>query len=296
MSAAVGYNFVSQLRSPHIAFEEHDGPLGIKCCFNGLEIYEVEGRRLSVDAATYLVLNSGQRYASMLQGGQATESFCIWFRPTFAEEVLSSLRTPTDLLLEDPQRSMQQPVQFFERLYPHDALVSPVLLRIRHAVNNELASPPWLEEQMHLLLERLLQTHRNLYCEIERLPATRQATRVELYRRLYRARDFLDSNVDVTVTLAATAEAACLSPHYFLRQFKHLFRETPHQYHRRRRLEKAQYLLTATEQSVTDICFGLGFESLGSFSWLFRHQFGLSPAQYRAQFARDRHIHLLATR
>ncbi len=290
MPTAVKYNFASQLSSADLGFEPHEGPLGIKCCFNGEELYEVEGRRLIVDETSYLVLNQGQRYGSALRGDRKAESFCIWFRPAFAEQVLCSLRTPADQLLEDPFRRSRQPVLFFERLYPHDTIVSPRLMRIRRAANNGLAAQPWLEEQFHLLLEDLLQAHRNIYRELERLPATREVTRVELYRRLHRAKDFLDSNVELPATLAETAEVACLSPHYFLRQFKHLFHETPHQYHRRRRLERARYLLVESERSVTDICFQLGFESLGSFSWLFRRFFGLSPAQYREECGRHLHI------
>jgi AraC family transcriptional regulator len=283
-------NFVSQLRAPSLAFPEHDGPLSIKCCFQGEELYEVEGGRYRVDEAAYLVLNHGQRYASVLDENEGTESCCFWFRTAFAERALASLSVPDDRLLDDPRLRSQQAILFFERLYRHDDLVSPVLFRIREAANAGRANRLWLEEQFHILVERLLQVHRNIYHEVERLPATRQATRDELYRRLYRARDFLASSPELPVTLSEAADVACLSPHYFLRQFKHLFCQTPHEYHRRARLERARHLLETTEQSVTEICFGLGFESLGSFSWLFRRYFGLSPAQYRAEHGRRQAI------
>ncbi|MEP7220005.1 MAG: helix-turn-helix transcriptional regulator, partial [Bacteroidota bacterium] len=81
--------------------------------------------------------------------------------------------------------------------------------------------------------------------------------------------------------LADMAKIACLSPHHFLRLFKHAFQETPHQYLTRKRLEWAQDLLTSTERSITDICVSIGFESLGSFSWLFRRRFGASPDLFR---------------
>ncbi|HZO91755.1 MAG TPA: AraC family transcriptional regulator, partial [Chthonomonadaceae bacterium] len=155
-------------------------------------------------------------------------------------------------------------------------------------------SQPWLEEQFHLLLQRLLQAHRNIYREVERLPAIRQATRLELYRRLHRAKDYLDASWETPVTLAEVANVASLSPHHFLRQFRALFHETPHQYHRRKRLGRARHLLVTTEQPVTEICFSLGFESLGSFSWLFHQYFGLSPRQYRAEHARHARILKLA--
>lgn len=46
-------------------------------------------------------------------------------------------------------------------------------------------------------------------------------------------------------------------------------------------MEQARKLLAKTEMPVTEICFAVGFDSPGSFSWLFRKRVGLSPAQYR---------------
>ncbi|MEO6887705.1 MAG: helix-turn-helix transcriptional regulator [Ktedonobacteraceae bacterium] len=57
--------------------------------------------------------------------------------------------------------------------------------------------------------------------------------------------------------------------------------QSHHQYLITRRLERAQHLLLHTDRSVTEICFALGFESLGSFSWLFRQRIGCSPTTYR---------------
>jgi len=44
------------------------------------------------------------------------------------------------------------------------------------------------------------------------------------------------------------------------------FGETPHRYLQRRRVERAMFLLRSTDRSVTDVCFDVGFNSLGTFS------------------------------
>jgi len=36
-----------------------------------------------------------------------------------------------------------------------------------------------------------------------------------------------------------------------------------------------------TALSVTEVCYTVGFASLGSFSWLFKRRFGISPEAYR---------------
>jgi len=81
--------------------------------------------------------------------------------------------------------------------------------------------------------------------------------------------------------LSDVARAACLSPYHFHRSFTVAFGKTPHQYLTAHRLERAAQLLRRTPMSVTQICFDSGFESLGSFSSLFRRNFGTSPREFR---------------
>ena len=61
------------------------------------------------------------------------------------------------------------------------------------------------------------------------------------------------------------------------------FGETPHEFVTRRRIEEAKKLLLLDRESVTEICFAVGYESLGSFSTRFRSLTGLSPASFRRE-------------
>jgi AraC-like DNA-binding protein len=51
-----------------------------------------------------------------------------------------------------------------------------------------------------------------------------------------------------------------------------------------RRLERAAALLQSTDWSVADICFAVGFLSVGSFTTSFRRMFGPTPQEYRATY------------
>ena len=48
------------------------------------------------------------------------------------------------------------------------------------------------------------------------------------------------------------------------------------------------FLLRETDRSVTDICFDVGFTSLGTFSRTFREIVGETPSGYRAGARPDR--------
>jgi AraC-like DNA-binding protein len=103
------------------------------------------------------------------------------------------------------------------------------------------------------------------------------------FARLSRARDYLGSCYRDHVSLENAAREACLSPFHFNRVFARAFGETPHEFVTRTRIEEAKKMLLAQNQSVTDICFDLGYESLGSFSTRFRSLTGLSPAAFRRE-------------
>jgi AraC-like DNA-binding protein len=99
------------------------------------------------------------------------------------------------------------------------------------------------------------------------------------FGRLCRARDLL-AEVDTSLSVAAVAGASAMSPYQFIRQFHAVFGMTPHQWRIERRLERACALL-AGDRSVTEVCFDVGFSSVGSFSALFARRVGVAPSAYR---------------
>ena len=99
---------------------------------------------------------------------------------------------------------------------------------------------------------------------------------------LRRAKDLVDRSYAEPLDVVALARQAHVSPYHFSRRFKEAFGETPHQYVLTRRVERAQELLRNTDLSVTEICFEVGFQSLGSFSTAFHKVAGMTPTAYRA--------------
>src|SRR5579884_293349 len=259
----------------------HIGPLSLLFTVGGRQAYEIDGRRLVVVESGYLIHNLGQTIVSLPDFAPPAESFTIGFWPGVAEEVLRSLVTPQDRLLDSPQAAPTQPVRFFDQLYPHSPRLASLLARLRAAVDDVAATQGFWEELNYQLLTAMLEEHRNIGKQIEALPPVRAATRIELYRRLHRARDFMEAGLDQPLTIPQIAQEAWVSPYHFLREFKQVFGETPHQYLKRRRLEWARQLLTTTDRSVTDICFTVGFQSVGSFSSLFRRYMGAAPQEFR---------------
>jgi AraC family transcriptional regulator len=256
------------------------GCLSIKSFQGGEAIYNVGAGRYRVPPDSYLVLNQNQPYEITVDVNTPFQSFCLFFEDGFVEDVHRSLTVPTHGLLDNPEDASFSPIYFFERTYRHDKLMSPDLFALKDALPKRRDDELWINQRLHRILERLLEVHRGLQDEIQSLPALRASTREELYRRLYRARDFIAASFDQPLTLDDIARVACLSTNHFLRTFQQLFRQTPHQFLTEQRLLRAQLLLI-TDLPVTEICATVGFESLGSFSSLFRRKLGVSPIEFR---------------
>src|SRR5688572_26028436 len=100
---------------------------------------------------------------------------------------------------------------------------------------------------------------------------------------LWRARELIDAQYAQPLDLDELAQTANFSRYHFLRAFRRAFHATPHEYLTRTRIEHAKELLAQSKLTVTEICFEVGFESLGSFSTLFHKLVGWSPSIYRAR-------------
>jgi AraC family transcriptional regulator len=273
-------SFVAHFATRRAEFPEHPGLLSIKAVFSGREVYGVETREVAVNDAAYLVLNEGETYSSHIDSAESVESLSVFFEPGFAADVLRTIVTDDDRLLEAPGET-SQPVTFFQHLYSDNDELSRLLGELRSKSGSCQVGSGWLEEQLHLLLDALIVAHRGATSEARSLESFRRSIRVEIYRRLRSARDLMESRYEERLMLPQLAAAACMSPHHFLRSFRRAFGETPHQYLTRRRLDAARRLLLTTDESVTEVALAVGFDTPGSFGTLFRRKFGTPPARYR---------------
>ena len=107
------------------------------------------------------------------------------------------------------------------------------------------------------------------------------SVRLVPHKQLRLARSFLDRRYDTQITIEDLSREVALSPYYLIRAFRHAYKQTPHQYVVALRIARAKELLRDTDLSITEICAAVGFESLGSFSTLFRKAAGISPSAYR---------------
>jgi AraC-like DNA-binding protein len=91
---------------------------------------------------------------------------------------------------------------------------------------------------------------------------------------------YIDEHFDEAIDLDNIADEASFSKFHFIRLFKKIYQCTPHQYLIKVRIEKAKYFLKQ-DLAVGDVCHRIGFESITSFSTLFKNATGESPTVYQ---------------
>jgi AraC family transcriptional regulator len=268
-------------RSRHAEYPSFRQLLSIKAVASGVENYFIDGRRLSVDRETFLILNNDRCYASSIESLQPVHSFSIFFDRALVDQTWSLLRYSSAALLEDPQRCSSTAPEFSERLYQHDKLVSPVLRHIRQHIETGMEDEMWLEEQLGFLLERMLRLEFNLSRQQQRVPARKGSTQREVERRLARGVDFICTHFKEPITLAQIAAAAQLSPYYFLRQFRSVYGYSPGKCIQRRRCRAALELLRNSTWTMAVIAEEVGLGTRSSLCRRIKAEFGVEPRNLR---------------
>ncbi|MES1218549.1 MAG: AraC family transcriptional regulator [Bacteroidota bacterium] len=102
----------------------------------------------------------------------------------------------------------------------------------------------------------------------------------DIYQRIVAAKVYIDDNYQEPIDLELISKQAFLSRFHFHRLFRQVYKKTPHQYLTGKRIDRAKTLL-AENKPVAEVCNEVGFESISSFSVLFKKEIGFAPTYYR---------------
>jgi AraC family transcriptional regulator len=244
------------------------GPLSLKAVIRGSAAWEMAAGRFEMSPGAVLIVNDGEEYAITIDALQPVETFCVFFARGFVEDACRSMLGGSAALLDRPDAA---PVHFSERLQHAGPLTAMIEEMRQEATEGGLVR----------LAEVLVRAQCDVAARVERLPALRAATRVELHRRVQRGVEFMHANFSKPIALAGIATAAALSPFHFHRLFSAIHGLPPHRYLTRLRLAHARSLLRMTDRSMAEIALACGFESATSFSSLFKRATGVPPARFR---------------
>lgn len=99
----------------------------------------------------------------------------------------------------------------------------------------------------------------------------------------YTFKQIIEANLFSQVSVEELAQKSNLSVSSFKREFRKLYNDSPANYIKNKRLERAAELLLASDERITDIAFDCGFSDLANFTKNFRDKYNVTPTGYRSK-------------
>ncbi|MCW3805853.1 helix-turn-helix transcriptional regulator [Plebeiibacterium marinum] len=109
--------------------------------------------------------------------------------------------------------------------------------------------------------------------------AQQQATTSD--QRIINALKYINTHINTNIRIKDIADICFVSTDHFIRLFKKEMKTTPTNYINRKRIEKAQLLLSLNSEPIKQIAYSLSFDNISYFNRLFKHFTGITPAEYR---------------
>ena len=257
-----------------------DGPFSIFTNTVGQTYCAIAGHAVRVDQSTYFITNQYQPYSLRIHSETPVETCNIHFSDTFIDQAEIALAHLQNDELDPISSNVKASFGFFNKLYRKDRAFNFLVSEIIH-FQSGLHSIIDYEEKLFQLYTYLRQGQNTINREIQDLTQTKYATKKEIYKRLNLVTDYMHSNFEMELDLDKLAAVACLSKFHFIRLFKQVYCQSPHQYLIALRLNKAKHLLRHSNFPITQIAFATGFQNLSSFSRAFYNRLKIWPQHYR---------------
>lgn len=244
--------------------------------FSGNENYSIGRRNLTIYPDSFLVLNKGTQYSSIIDCPVPVHAFAISFDKKFIDGLINN-NMPLGTFYGD-----SQDFEFNETIYPLKGDMFFNIKQLKYHLDNGMDDESLINEYLGQCLTSYFKIYNEeISQKTGRLNFFHESTRVEILRRLNLAKEYLYTNYNRNIGLDELAEYSCLSVNHLLRTFKQAFNLTPHQFLIQLRLQRAQVLLRNTNYPVAEVVSLIGFECPSSFIRLFREHFQTTPLKYR---------------
>ena len=271
--------FAQELQRPYEC-PEYPAGIGLLVTLAGSCDYYVNGSKQAVEGTATFFINRGSKLAIKTPVKGSTPAL-LFFRTALPDLVQHSLNYGGEVLLDEPFDNLPYDFSYLERMHLDPRLRSAISALTELGSSCSAFALLRADLLIRDLFEELLKANRDAYKSSQNIQAAKASTRLEIFRRVSHARDWMDAHFNTTITLEDIAIQAAMNSQHFLRMFKQVYLITPHQYLIERKLGRARQLLESTGMTINEICGDIGFESVFSFSILFKNRFGMAPSHFR---------------
>jgi len=261
---------------------EYADDFSMRFSLNGSQQCRVNGRDLAVHSGNFLVVNKGSDYSRSIYSDVPCETFAVWFANGFLTSFHSTFTESQSRLLESGINLKTASPSFMESIYPLKGHIMFNLMHLKQHFNNQHTEEFLINDYIYHCLLLFYQLYNKEVVNKSMCLKNASATiRLEIFRRLTVAKDYILSNYNLGISLEDISSSACMSPPHLFRTFKQVFNCSPHQFLIKVRLENAQHLLLNTRYTVHEIVDMVGLNCVSTFIKMFKQEFGYTPRKFR---------------
>jgi len=262
--------------------QQYSSDFSLRFVFAGNERYDIGKRHLSIYPDSFLILNRGTQYSTDTDSDIPVQSFSISFDQQFLQSFKDCWLLGDNRLSGKGGNKGKQFQEFDETIYPFTGDIMHNVYHLKKYLDTGLHDELLINEYLHHCLINYFSIYNEeIFKKAEKLHFLNASTKIEILRRLNRAKEYLYSNYNQNISLEDLAEHSCLSVNHLLRTFKQAFNLTPHQFLIQLRLKRAQLLLKSTAYPINEVVNLIGFECPSSFIRLFKTHYKITPLKYR---------------
>lgn len=250
----------------------------IKFQIFGTEIFELGDREFTLKENNYLVVNNNQTVKSY--SFKTKRAITVFIEPSTLADVLYNLTKDNEDLLSNPFGFIENEVIFLENCFEiTDDSIGRELNYLSSSFDYIKARKfPFDENFFFKISKALILSHQDTFRYFLNIESAKKTTKLELFDRMHRAKQFITDNWNKSISLNSIASAVNMSPYHFNRTFSRVFQIPPMEYHLKLRLNKAKELLETQKYMVADVAQFAGYSDIFSFSKAFKKCFGFSPS------------------
>ena len=242
-----------------------------EACFvyfkDGKTILSSPTERLAIDATESILLNCSNYFADFLQKAPSAtiEVYAVHLYPDLLKEIYK------DTL---PEFFKHKATGQHAKVIASQSIINHFIdSLVFYFENPGLVNAELLVLKIKELILLLLQTHN--------APTISELMADLFSPRQANLKDVVQHHLFANFSLNELAKLAGLSLSSFKRAFQHIYNDTPANYLRTKKIEKAMDLLEQTDLSVSEICFQIGFNDASHFTKAFKKHTKQSPLAFR---------------
>ena len=241
----------------------------IKYVIDGVKHYNYNNQDIEVSKSQYLILNNDSLITTEAKKG--TKGLSLFLTPKLINEIshFYSRSNSSIKFLEIIQRNSNQKINnlLHEIVYLYE--------------NNQIGLKQQMDDLFITISDLIVQEQVSIDNNFMNLKVVKHDTKRELYKSIIEAKEYLNDNFKEKISLDIISRDVGISKYYLHRLFREINGNTPLEYLKNIRLEKAKNKLQYSKDSIFEIAIKCGFDNTAYFSNVFKKHVGLSPTQFR---------------